>query len=177
MRLVSIIGHKNSGKTTLLVALAREFKRQGKRVASIKHASHPATVDREGTDSYRHFYEGCTERTLIASPDTRILFERAPDNIGPRELAEGWLDGEDIVLVEGFKKSDLPKIEVYRSASGFAPLYDPKAPNASQWVAIVTDDPSFRAECRVLRFQDTMWLPVLAALAWERAGDASQAGD
>jgi molybdopterin-guanine dinucleotide biosynthesis protein B len=169
MRVVSIIGHKNAGKTTLLVALAREFKRLNRRVATIKHASHPALVDRDGTDTWRHFHEGSAERTMIVSPDTRVLFERAPDTTDPETLARTYMAGVDLVLVEGFKRASLPKIEVYRRGIGVPPIYDAKAANAKEWVAIVTDDPALRSECRVLRFMDTMWLSLLASLTWERA--------
>jgi molybdopterin-guanine dinucleotide biosynthesis protein B len=169
MRILSIVGHKNAGKTTLLVALAREYNRQGRRVATIKHASHPALVDREGTDTWRHFHEGSSERTLIVSPDMRVLFERAPDDTAPETLARRYLGDADLVLVEGFKRAAIPKVEVYRKGVGVPPLFDPASPNALDWIAIVTDDASLRAETRVLRFMDTMWLSLLASLAWERA--------
>lgn len=169
MRVVSIIGHKNAGKTTLLVALARELKRLNRRVATIKHASHPALVDRDGTDTWRHFHEGSAERTMIVSPDTRVLFERAPDTIDPESLARTYMGDVDLVLVEGFKRASLPKIEVYRRGIGVPPIYDANAANAREWVAIVTDDPALRSECRVLRFMDTMWLSLLASLTWEHA--------
>lgn len=169
MRVVSIIGHKNAGKTTLLVALAREFKRLNRRVATIKHANHPALVDRDGTDTWRHFHEGSAERTMIVAPDMRVLFERAPDDSDPEMLARTYMGDADLVLVEGFKRASLPKIEVYRRGIGVPPLFDPKNANAKDWVAIVTDDPALRADCRVLRFMDTMWLSLLASLTWERA--------
>ena len=61
-------GKGGVGKTTavanLAVALAAEYVRRGKRVMTIKHASHPAAVDTPGTDSYRHFHEGRAERVL-----------------------------------------------------------------------------------------------------------------
>jgi len=168
-RICSIIGRKNAGKTTLTVALAAEFTRRGKRVMTIKHATHPADVDRPGTDTWRHFHEGKAERTLIASPELRVVFERSPDDMDPIRLAERYLDGADLVLVEGFKTAPLPKIEVFRREAGDTPLFDPAAANALDWVAILTDDRDFDAPCRVLRFSDTMWLQLLASLAWDRA--------
>jgi molybdopterin-guanine dinucleotide biosynthesis protein B len=169
MRIFSVVGQKNSGKTTLLVAMAREFRRQGKRVMTIKHASHPADADREGTDTWRHFHEGNAERVLIASPDLRVIFERSPDTEGPEELARRYFQGADIVLVEGFKGSDIPRVEVYRTETAPQPLYHAEAPNAKLWVAILTDSRELRAPCRVLRFSDTMWLHLLTSLAWEHA--------
>jgi molybdopterin-guanine dinucleotide biosynthesis protein MobB len=168
-RIISIIGRKNAGKTTLAVALASELGRRGRRVMTIKHGHHPANADREGSDTWRHFHEGRAERVLIASPDLRVLFERSPDDYDPIALARRYMQGADIVLTEGYKAAALPKIEVYRRTAGSAPLYDPAAPNASQWVAVITDDPAFQADCPVLRFHDTIWLQLLAGLAWDRA--------
>jgi len=167
-RILSIVGRKNSGKTTLAVALSAEYVRRGKRVMTIKHASHPATVDTPGTDSYRHFHEGRAERVLVASPDLRVLFERAPDDQDPIALARRYLDGADIVLVEGFTAHPLPKIEVFRGVAAKQPIFDATSAAAGQWLAIVTDE-DLEADCRVLRFRDTMWLQFLANIGWDGA--------
>lgn len=168
-RILSIIGKKNAGKTTLAVALASEYVRKGRRVMSIKHASHPVDVDRPGSDSYRLFHEGKAERVVIAAPNMRAVFERSPDDSDPLDLARRYLDGADIVIVEGFKSSPIPKIEVFRREAGNTPLFDPAADNAEDWVAVVTDDEKFEAPCPVLRFRDTMWLQLLANIGWEKA--------
>ena len=167
-RILSIVGRKNAGKTTLAVALAAEYVRRGKRVMTIKHASHPANVDTPGTDSYRHFHEGRAERVLIASPDVRVLFERSPDDQDPVDLARRYLDGADLVLVEGFTSYPLPKIEVFRTEAAKEPIYKPGSATAEQWLAIVTDG-DLQADCRVLRFRDTMWLQFLANIGWDGA--------
>jgi molybdopterin-guanine dinucleotide biosynthesis protein MobB len=168
-RIISVIGRKNSGKTTLAVALASELVRRGHRVMTIKHGHHPAEADRYGSDTWRHFHEGRAERVLIASPDLRVLFERSPDTYDPVGLARQYMHGADIVLTEGFKAAPLPKIEVFRRAAAREPLYDTHASNAREWVAVITDDPEFRAECTVLHFHDTIWLQLLANLAWDRS--------
>lgn len=168
-RILSIIGRKNAGKTTLTVALASELVRRRYRVMTIKHGDHPADVDREGTDSWRHFHEGRVERALLATPGLRALFERADDEYDPVALARRYLDGADIVLVEGYKRAPIPKVEVFRTAVSTAPLYQPGTTEAHRWVAIVTDDPAFEADCPVLHFHDTMWLQLLANMAWDRA--------
>jgi molybdopterin-guanine dinucleotide biosynthesis protein MobB len=136
---------------------------------TIKHGHHSAQVDTRGTDSWRHFHEGRAERVLLATPGGRTLFERCEDEYDPVSLTRRYLPGADIVLVEGYKQSDLPKIEVYRSSLPDPPLYDADAPNADQWVAIVTDDTRLDASCPLLHFQDTMWLQLLASLAWDQA--------
>jgi molybdopterin-guanine dinucleotide biosynthesis protein MobB len=168
-RIISIIGRKDAGKTTLAVALAGELVRRGHRVMTIKHGHHPADVDRPGSDTWRHFHEGRAERVLISSPDLRVLFERSADDYDPIGLARRYMSGADIVLTEGYKAASLPKIEVFRRAANRKPLYDPTASNADQWVAIVTDDPDFTADCPVLHFYDTIWLQLLANVAWDRS--------
>lgn len=168
-RILQVIGKKASGKTTLAVALAAEFVRKGRRVMTIRHATHPPDVDRPGTDTYRHLHEGKAERTLIIAPEMRVLFELHKDDADPIALARQYLVGADIVLVEGFRKASIPKIEVFRRAASSTPIFDPAAANADEWVAIVTDDDKFEAPCPVLRFRDTMWLQLLANMAWEKA--------
>lgn len=170
-RIISIVGRKNAGKTTLIVALASELNRRGRRVMTIKHSHHPVEADRAGSDSWRHFHEGRAERVVLAAPGQRIAFERAPDDVGPVELARRYLDGADLVLAEGFTQALIPKIEVYRPSVAAEPLYQANASNAELWAAIVTDDYAFETDRPVIRFQDTMWLQLLAGLAWERAAE------
>lgn len=166
-RIVSIIGRKNAGKTTLTVALAGEYVRRGLRVMTLKHGHHPADVDQRGSDTWRHFNEGHAERTLIAGPEMRVLFERTPDDYDPIGLARRYLDGADIILAEGFSRAPLPKVEVFRRAVSPTPIFDADSESAVQWLALVTDDPTLDVPCRLLRFNDTMWLHLLATLAWE----------
>ena len=168
-KIVSVIGHKNAGKTTLVAALAHEFKRQKRRVGTIKHASHPLEVDKEGTDSWRHFHEGRADGVIVASPELRVAFERRTDEATPEELARQYYGDMDVVIVEGFKRHPLPKIEVFRKEIAKTPLFVPDAPNAGEWLAILTDDHRFSATCRVLHFSDTMWLTVLTAIIMEQA--------
>ncbi|MBI4421798.1 MAG: molybdopterin-guanine dinucleotide biosynthesis protein B, partial [Gemmatimonadetes bacterium] len=158
-----------AGKTTLVVALAAEFVRQRRRVATIKHGHHPALVDTEGTDTWRHFNEGMALRVMIESPGQRVLFERTESDGEPEALARQYMGGMDVVLVEGFKQSTLPKIEVHRKTQHRAPLYDPAAENRGLWVAMVTDDEALEVPLPILRFSDTSWLVALSALAWNQA--------
>ena len=168
-RLISIIGLKNAGKTTFLVALAAELVRRKFRVMTIKHGSHAADMDQKGKDTWRHWHEGKAERVLMEGPGQRVLFEHTQVESDPITLAREYLAGADIVLVEGFKRAPLPKIEVYRTAAGPKPVFDPALHNAADWVALVTDDPELRMPFPVLRFSDTAWLVTVASLAWDRA--------
>ena len=168
-RMISIIGRKNAGKTTLLVALAAELVRRKFRVMTIKHGTHPADMDQQGKDTWRNWHEGKVERVLMEAPGERVLFERTPQESDPITLARRYLDGADIVLVEGFKRAPLPKVEVYRLVAGPEPIFDAAAHDPEDWVAMVTDHPRYRAEFPVFRFSDTAWLVTLANLAWDRA--------
>lgn len=168
-RILSIIGKPNAGKTTLAIALASEFVRKGRRVMAIKHSAQLSEFERPGTDSHRLFHEGKAERVLVAGPGLRVSFERRDDDTDPVALARQYFEGADIVIVEGYRSAAIPKIEVFRRAASDTPIFDPSLPGANLWIAIVTDDEKFDAPCPVLRFRDTMWLQLLANLAWEKA--------
>lgn len=167
-RMISIIGKKDAGKTTLVVALATELRRK-LRVMTLKHGTHAVDMDQRGKDTWRHWHEGKAERVLLEAPGERVLFERTDHEGDPIALARRYLDGADIILVEGFSAHPLPKIEVFRKVCGDAPIYDPAREDADQWVAMITDNAAFRASFPVFRFSDTSWLVALANLAWDRA--------
>src|SRR2546428_4987501 len=167
--MMSIIGRKNAGKTTLLVALAAELVRGKFRVMTIKHGTHPADTDQRGKDSWRHWHEGHAERVLMEGPGQRVLWERTEHESDPIALARRYLEGAEIVLVEGFKDAPLPKIEVYRLAAGAEPLFDPAVHDPGDWVAMVTDHPKHRAAFPVFRFSHPAWLVASARPAWRPA--------
>ena len=167
--MISVIGRKDAGKTTLIVALAAELARRKFRVMTIKHGTHAADMDQKGKDTWRHWHEGKAERVLMEGPGQRVLFERTQAEQDPITLARRYLDGADVVLVEGFKRAPLPKIEVYRLSAGPDPLFDPARHDPADWVAVITDNPTYRAPFPVFRFSDTSWLVSLANLAWDRA--------
>jgi len=112
-----IVGWKNSGKTTLVEALVAEFARRGLRVSTIKHAHHEFDIDVPGKDSHRHRTAGASQ-VLIASRTRRALMSEIRDEPEPSldELLR-QLDPCDLVLVEGFKNGNHPKIEVLRDAN------------------------------------------------------------
>src|ERR687885_799918 len=133
--MVAVVGRKHSGKTTLTVRLAAELHRRGHRVMSIKHGSHTFNIDPSTTDTYRHYHEGHVERVAMASPDKFALVVRWSEELAPEEIAERYLSDADVVLCEGFKRSALPRIEVWRRAAHERPLYHPDAAEAPRYVA------------------------------------------
>ena len=113
---VAIVGRHNSGKTTFIVKLIAELASRGYNVGSIKHHSHPGfEIDIPGKDSYRHRQAGARE-TIISAPG---LMARIKNVRGEAECADlvASMPGHDIVIVEGYRKSGLPAIEIMRAAN------------------------------------------------------------
>jgi molybdopterin-guanine dinucleotide biosynthesis adapter protein len=114
-----IAGFSGSGKTTLIVSLVAALRRRGLRVGTIKHDVHGFDMDRPGKDSWRHKQAGAGV-TIVTSPKQIGMVMDVDHDHQPLELLP-LMDGMDIVLVEGFKRAPLPKIEVYRPATGKPP--------------------------------------------------------
>jgi molybdopterin-guanine dinucleotide biosynthesis protein MobB len=158
--IVSIAGRKNSGKTTLTVAVAAELKRRGYRVASVKHGHHHFEIDQPGRDSWRHFHEGEVEAVLLVASGKLALVMRTPDaEPDPEQLIRRFYAGAgyDVVLVEGYKFGPFAKVEVYRRDVHSQPVYDPADPDGAQrFLAIVTDDPEFQAAVPVIPLDEDL---------------------
>ncbi len=112
---VSFIGKKKSGKTTVVLGVVGELRRRGFRVAVIKHDTHGFEIDVPGTDSYR-FRELGTEVVGISSPDKYVWQVSVKEEPSLGELVRQIREPVDLVITEGFKKQDAPKIEVSRRA-------------------------------------------------------------
>ncbi|HEX2076203.1 MAG TPA: molybdopterin-guanine dinucleotide biosynthesis protein B, partial [Longimicrobium sp.] len=149
---VCIIGRKNSGKTTLAVAVLAELRRRGCRVASIKHGHHAFETDQPGRDSWRHFNEGETEATIMAGTGKIALVMRMDGDPDPARLVRDFYAGRgyDLVLIEGYKHGPFPKIEVFRRALHDRPLLDEVDDGSAPCLALVTDDPGLRAGVPVI---------------------------
>jgi molybdopterin-guanine dinucleotide biosynthesis protein B len=161
--MVSIVGRKHSGKTTLVVRLSAELVRRGHRVMTIKHGSHTFNLDPATTDTYRHYHEGNAAKVAMVSPDKFALVERWSDERSPEEIAARHMTDADMIVCEGFTKSRLPKIEIFRRAAHAEPLFDKAAPLAGTWRAIVTDAPDFDAPVPIFRLGDPQWIEELAS--------------
>lgn len=140
--LLTIVGRKNAGKTTLVVRVASALRRRGHRVMTIKHGTHTFNIDPATTDTYRHFHEGEADRVAMVSPDKFALVMRLEGAMAAEEIAERFMSDADIVLCEGFKASTLPRIEVHRASVHPAPLYLADTARWSYYRAIVSDDAS-----------------------------------
>ena len=123
MRVIGFAGWSGAGKTTLIVRLIPELNRRGFSVSTIKHAHHNFDLDQPGKDSYEHRAAGA-EEVLVASAN-RVALMRELRGAPEPSLADllRLLRDVDLVLVEGFKRDPLPKIEIFRAANGKPLLY------------------------------------------------------
>ncbi len=162
---VCVVGKKRSGKTTTVVGLVRELVARGHRVMTVKHG-HGFDLDTEGTDSWRHRHEGGAARVVMAGPtEVAMLGEWGQRGALPlEELVESYLSDADVVVVEGFKDSGFPQIEVYRRAAHEEPLYVQGTPAPDSYLAVLTDVPDFRADAPVLDADDPERFRLLADL-------------
>lgn len=139
MNVVAFAGYSGSGKTTLVESLIPALKLRGLRVSVVKHAHHKFDIDHPGKDTYRHRQAGAFEVVVASSNRLALIreFEQAAALTVHHLIAELY-EGVDWVLVEGFKSSDLLKIEVWRAESGKPVRY----PDDDFVVAIATDSPA-----------------------------------
>jgi molybdopterin-guanine dinucleotide biosynthesis protein B len=138
MKVVGFAGYSGSGKTTLVESLIPALKLRGLRVSVVKHAHHDFDIDKPGKDTWRHRQAGAFE-VLVASSQRLALMREYEQPARPNVhhlLAELWSD-VDWVLVEGFKESNLLKVEVWRADAGQPARY----PEDDFVVAIATDSP------------------------------------
>lgn len=135
--IVCVVGASNAGKTTFLEKLIPELTKRGYRVGCLKHGSHGFEMDHEGKDTYRLRQAGA-QAIAIVSPDQVATIRRLAGELSPEEVAARFFWREDILLTEGYRQSDFPKIEVFRSGIEAKPICTQK----DHLVALVTDDPS-----------------------------------
>ncbi len=143
---VSVIGNSKSGKTTLIEKLVQELKSRGYRVATIKHIPQGVNFDEPGKDSWRHIQAG-SEATAISSPDKIVVIKPTAQDATLDEIAHLLGEDYDIILTEGFKQGNAPKIEVHRKDTGSL-LKDIK-----KLIGIVTDEP-LETKARQFSFDD-----------------------
>jgi len=150
MRVIGMAGWSGAGKTTLLAKLIPCLVARGIGVSAVKHAHHAFDVDQPGKDSHTHRQAGATE-VLVSSERRWALVHELRGAAEPRldELL-AKLAPVDLVVVEGFKRGNHPKLEVYRAAVG-KPLMRPEDPHI---VALASDGPVPQATVPVVSLDD-----------------------
>jgi len=157
MKVYGIVGWKNAGKTTLVERLVAEICARGFSVSTIKHTHHGVDLDQKGKDTYRHRQAGARQTVLASASRWALMTELrgAPEATLKDLLA--MLAPVDVVIVEGYKRDDHPKIEAWRAETGqpLIALNDPTvraiasndAPEGASQPVIGLDDIPAVADC------------------------------
>ncbi len=134
--MISVVGTSDSGKTTLIEKIIPELTARGLRVGTVKHDVHGFEMDREGKDSYRHKHAGAAA-TVISAPNRVGMVKDVERELTLDEIGDRFLDDVDVIVVEGYKRQNKPKIEVHRKIRN-KPLL---SSTENGLVAVATDEP------------------------------------
>ncbi|MFM2280168.1 MAG: molybdopterin-guanine dinucleotide biosynthesis protein [Pseudomonadota bacterium] len=152
-KILGISGWKNSGKTGLTVRLVTELVARGYKVSTIKHAHHDFDIDKVGADSFRHRQAGAHEVTIVSGTRFAIMHELRGAAEPSLEEILARIAPCDIVVIEGYKREPVPKIEARRlEAANRTPL----APTDPHIVAIAADHAVTDSVLPVFDLDDTL---------------------
>lgn len=152
-KIFGISGWKNSGKTGLAVRLVTEFTARGYRISTIKHAHHDFDIDKVGADSFRHREAGAHEVAIVSGTRYAIMHELRGAPEPEFEEIVARLAPCDLILIEGYKREAMPKIEARRLE---AKTREPLAPGDPHIVAIAADHPVTDTGLPVFDLNDTI---------------------
>ena len=136
--IICIVGKKKSGKTTFIEKLVPELKALGISVGTVKHDAHSFEMDHEGKDSWRHRKAGA-ETVVVSSPTQVAVIKNVEKELWLPELVDEFFDDRQLVIAEGYFRSDQPKIEVHRSDAHNHPLCDKQNEGDNKLLAMVSD--------------------------------------
>ena len=131
--IVPIVGKSESGKTVLMQQLIAEFKKRGYKVAAVKHSHGGVEIDHPGKDSWK-FSQAGSDAVCVSSPDKLAFVKKLDRELSIEEIMPIIGSEFDLILVEGFKRSRISKIEVHREELGDDLICSPE-----ELLAIVTD--------------------------------------
>jgi molybdopterin-guanine dinucleotide biosynthesis protein MobB len=135
MRIFGVTGWKNSGKTGLMERLVTEITTRGFSVSTIKHAHHSFDVDHPGRDSHRHRVAGASEVMLASGNRWALMHELRKEEEPPFDALLARMSPVDLILVEGYKRENHPKIECYR-----ADVNDPMRQTSDNTICAIATD-------------------------------------
>lgn len=130
--IVTLVGTSNAGKTTFLEKLIVALKSHGLTVGTIKHHGHDFDIDKPGKDTWRHAQAGA-DAVAISSPEKLAVIRKVQHELALDEVAV-QLGPMDIIITEGYKRSNKPKIEISRQAHSSTLLSRPE-----ELLAVVSD--------------------------------------
>jgi molybdopterin-guanine dinucleotide biosynthesis adapter protein len=142
MKVLGVSGWSGCGKTTLIVALIPRLRARGLSVSTLKHAHHDLDLDTPGKDTWHHREAGAREVLLVTGRRWALLHELREEPEPPLAALLARLQPVDLVLVEGWKTGDYPKLEIWRPVVEDRP---PCFPHDATIIAVASEpslDPS-----------------------------------
>jgi len=102
--IIGVVGHKNSGKTTVIESVVHELTRKGYRVATAKHINQKGfSIDTEGKDTWRHSRAGANPVASVSDIETAVLIKNGEDQFSPYQLFR-FTPNTDVIVLEGFSR-------------------------------------------------------------------------
>lgn len=136
-RCFGVAGWKDSGKTTLVAAIIQDLTKRGLKISTMKHAHHAFDLDQQGTDSFKHRNAGAGEVLLVSENRWALQHELKGNKEPSFDEMLTKLSPCDLVIVEGYKRENIPKIEIIGSVSNSNPLW----PENETIKAVACDEP------------------------------------
>ena len=109
--IISIAGKQNAGKTTLIKDLIPKLKKQGYRVGTLKYNIRKFDIDHEGKDTYKYSHSGA-DSVAISSQNEFVVMKKSANPLTLHEIIEAYLNDVNVVLVEGYREDDYPRIRL-----------------------------------------------------------------
>ncbi|SFU57446.1 molybdopterin guanine dinucleotide biosynthesis accessory protein MobB [Clostridium sp. DSM 8431] len=144
--LLAISGVKNSGKTTLIERILPKLKEAGYKAATVKHDGHDFEVDVEGTDTYKHRKAGAYGTAIFSKNKFMVIKEQKDTK---EEELISYFSEADIIILEGFKYSDYPKIEIVRKGNS-----EKSVCKKETILALATDIENFDSSINIVDLND-----------------------
>jgi molybdopterin-guanine dinucleotide biosynthesis protein B len=116
---LAFIGYSNSGKTTVVSQVVTQLKQKGCRIGVLKHDAHDFQMDTEGKDTFKYRQAGA-DIVAIASPTQLNILERREESPFKLEEILTRFNGVDLIIIEGYKQENIPKILVARTIEQLA---------------------------------------------------------
>ncbi|GFI61028.1 molybdopterin-guanine dinucleotide biosynthesis adapter protein [Clostridiales bacterium] len=132
-KIIAVSGNKNSGKTTLIERLTARFLEMGINTAVIKHDGHKFKPDRDGTDTSRFYEAGAIGTVIVDREKIQIVYRKSPNM---DKLLKCFSEA-DIILLEGFKSSNYPKLWICSGDS------KTEVKNIIAWIGNTENSPCF----------------------------------
>ncbi len=121
--IICVVGRPDSGKTTLIGILIRKLRNRGYKIATIKHSHKDARIDTKGKDTWKHAKAGA-ETVVLSSPRRFTIIKNIKKELQLDEISK-FINDADLIIAEGYKDSDKPKIAVINSIEDLSIIKKP----------------------------------------------------